>query len=280
MDATGEASATSDAGAAADESGPDTATTAAFVECLIALGDDALVLGHRLSEWAGHAPMLEEDLSLPNMGLDLLGHARHLYTLAGSREGRGRDEDDFAFLRREREYRQCLLVERPNGDFARTVVRQLFFAAGMAPYWHAVAEGDGDAELRAIGARAVKELRYHVRHAGEWVIRLGDGTGESERRVREAVEALLPDVPELFAVTHAFETAAAAGLLPRPDVALEPWHATVAEVWREARLGPPPTVTAAAAAHARGRAGRHSESFGHLLAELQYLPRSYPGARW
>ena len=266
---------------AAESPAPDAPDDArdALVECLLALGDDALVLGHRLSEWVGRAPMLEEDLALPNLGLDLLGHARALYARAGELEGAGRTEDDFAYLRREREYRHCLLVERPNGDFAHTMVRQLLYAAFAAPWWHR-ARASGDPVVAGIAAKAAAELRYHVRHAGEWVIRLGDGTEESARRTRAAVRALLPDVDELFHVSPALARVVEAGLLPDPALARDDARATLAAVWREAALGEPPALEADPGRPARGRRGRHSEAFGHLLATLQHLPRSHPGARW
>jgi ring-1,2-phenylacetyl-CoA epoxidase subunit PaaC len=161
------------------------------IEALVGLGDDHLVLGHRLSEYCGHAPMLEEDLALPNMGLDMLGQARALYSYAGELEGRGRTEDDIAYLRTDREYGNCLLVERPNRDFAHTMLRQLYFAAFMEPFWQATLAST-DETLRGIAGKAVKEVAYHIRHAGEWVIRLGDGTEESARRMQEAVKALHP----------------------------------------------------------------------------------------
>ena len=256
-----------------------TADPADLVECLLFLGDDALVLGHRLSEWVGRAPTLEEDLSLPNMGLDLLGHARALYARAGELEGRGRNEDDFAYLRREREYRHCLLVERPNGDFAFTMVRQLLYSAYAAPWWHR-ARASTDHTVAGIAAKAAKELRYHVRHAGEWVIRLGDGTQESARRARAAIDALWPDVDELFHVGPALARCVAAGALPDPASAHPDFETTIRAVWAEAALGEPPALGTDAGRPARGRDGSHSEAFGHLLAALQYLPRGHPGARW
>jgi len=166
-----------------------TADREKFLEFLLRLADDHLILGHRLSEWCGHAPMLEEDLAMPNMALDLIGQARALYAYAAEVEGKGRSEDDFAYLRREREYRNCLLAERPNGDFAHTMLRQLIFAAFMEPMWRAMA-ASSDETLAAIAAKAVKEVAYHIRHAGEWVVRLGDGTEESARRMKAAAVAL------------------------------------------------------------------------------------------
>jgi ring-1,2-phenylacetyl-CoA epoxidase subunit PaaC len=171
---------------------------------LLQLADDHLILGHRVSEWCGHAPMLEEDLALSNLALDLLGQARALYAYAGTVEGKGRDEDQLAFLRLERDYRNLLLVERPNGDFAHTVLRQFYFAAYMKPYWDWIAVNSTDETLRGIAGKAAKEMAYHVRHCGEWVIRLGDGTEESSARMRAAVEALHRYTAELFTDSPAF----------------------------------------------------------------------------
>ncbi len=188
----------------------------ALFDALLELADDHLVLGHRVSEWCGHAPMLEEDLAMPNMALDVIGTARNLYDYAGKVEGKGRDEDDLAYLRGEREYRNLLLVERPNEDFAHTMLRQLYFAAFMHPYWTAALESP-DETVRGIAGKAVKEMAYHIRHTGEWVIRLGDGTEESARRMRDAVTGLAIYVDELF------EEGAGKGLDALPDrAALRP----------------------------------------------------------
>ena len=164
---------------------------AAWVAALIGLADDHLILGHRLSEWCGHAPMLEEDLAMPNIALDLIGQARGLYTYAGDLEGAGRDEDALAFGRLERAYRNLLICELPNGDFAHTMLRQFYFASFMQLFWQET-ESSTDATLAAIAAKAVKEAQYHRRHCAEWVIRLGDGTDESVRRMAEAVTLLAP----------------------------------------------------------------------------------------
>src|ERR1043166_4584625 len=163
------------------------------------LADDALVLGHRLSEWCGHAPVLEEDLALGNVALDLIGQARSLYTYAGEVEGKGRDEDALAYRRDAGEYRNVLLVEQPNGDFAVTILRQLLYAAFAHPYFEALTRSK-DATLAAVAAKSVKELAYHVRHAGEWTIRLGDGTEESHRRAQEALDELWPYTGEMFEI--------------------------------------------------------------------------------
>ena len=243
-----------------------------LLAAVVALGDDHLILGHRLSEWCGHAPMLEEDLALPNMGLDMLGQARALYSYAAELEGRGRTEDDIAYLRADREYRNCLLVERPNTDFAHTMLRQLYFAAFMEPFWQATISST-DEQFRAIAGKAVKEVAYHIRHAGEWVIRLGDGTEESARRMQAAVAALHPYTDELFGPTRAGVDLA---LMPDRGGMRAPWDATIKEVFREAQLEIPEVPFPLKG----GREGRHGEAFGFLLAELQYMQRAYPGMTW
>lgn len=243
----------------------------ALLEALLELADDHLVLGHRVSEWCGHAPMLEEDLAMPNMALDLIGTARTLYDHAAKVEGRGRSEDDLAYLRGEREYANCLLVERPNGDFAHTMLRQLFFSAFMEPYWRAARDSD-DEVVRGIAGKAVKEMAYHIRHAGEWVIRLGDGTEESARRMQKAVDALSIYVGELF------EEGAAEDVPALPDRAgIRPtWQATIDRIFAEARLELPEV----AFPQTGGRRGLHGEGLGHLLAEMQSVYRAHPGASW
>jgi ring-1,2-phenylacetyl-CoA epoxidase subunit PaaC len=239
------------------------------------LADDALILGHRLSEWCGHAPVLEEELALANLGLDLIGQARSLYSHAGEIEGKGRDEDKLAYLRRENEYRNVLLVEQPNGDFAQTMVRQLIYAAFMHPFHRAMA-GSKDAALAAIAAKAEKEMAYHVRHSAEWVIRLGDGTEESHRRAQEALDGLWPYAGELFEVDAVMRAAIEAGFVPDPESLRVTFGATLAEVFAEAMLTPPNLGSF----QTGGRAGRHTEHMGFLLAQLQYMQRTYPNAVW
>jgi ring-1,2-phenylacetyl-CoA epoxidase subunit PaaC len=250
-------------------------TREAHFTFVLRLADDHLILGHRISEWCGHAPMLEEDLAMPNMALDLIGQARALYEHAGELEGKGRSEDDLAYLRLERGYFNCLMVERENGDFAHTMLRQFLFAAFMEPYWQAMT-GSSDPVLAAIAAKAAKEAAYHIRHAGEWVIRLGDGTEESAVRMKNAVEALIPHVGELFEDDEVTAAVAKAGIAPEPSEIRQQWQQTVDKVFCEALLDFP-------AGHFNrtgGRKGRHGEAMGHLLAELQYLQRAYPGATW
>ncbi len=230
--------------------------------------DDALVLGHRLSEWCGHAPVLEEELALANIALDLIGQARLLYALAGEAEGEGHSEDDFAYLRDARQYRNLLMLELPNGDFARTIVRQVLYSAFIDPWWRACAQAS-EPRLAEIAAKAEKESAYHLRHAAAWLIRLGDGTAESHRRAQAALDWLWPYTGEMFA-------AECAGLCPDPPSLRATWEATIAGVLAEATLQRP----ADGWMQTGGRAGRHSEHLGHLLSELQYLQRCYPGATW
>ena len=236
--------------------------------------DDALVLGHRLSEWCGRAPTPEEDMALANMGLDLLGQARSLYARAAEAEGAGHDEDQFAFLRDPPQYRNLLLLEQPNGDFARTILRQFLYAAFIDPWWRAMT-GSADPGLAAIAAKAEKETAYHLRHASEWVIRLGDGTDESRGRAQAALDLLYPYTGEMFGPADEAPLVEAA-IAPDPAPLRAAWDRTVADVLVEATLARPDNRWS----QAGGRTGRHSEHLGFLLAEMQHLPRSFPGAAW
>jgi ring-1,2-phenylacetyl-CoA epoxidase subunit PaaC len=239
------------------------------------LADDALILGHRLSEWIGHAPLLEEELALGNIALDLIGEARALYAYAGEVEGAGRDEDALAYRRDANGFRNLLLVEQPNGDFAATIVRQFLFSAFVHPFWRALA-ASSDATLAAIAAKAEKEAAYHLRHAGEWLIRLGDGTAESHRRAQEALDELWIYAGEMFEMDRDERALAAQGIaIDRPSLRSK-WEESVATVLVEATLKQPATGWA----QTGGRSGRHSEHLGHLLAEMQFLQRAYPGATW
>ncbi len=236
--------------------------------------DDALVLGHRLSEWCGKAPTPEEDIALANMGLDLLGQARSLYARAAEAEGAGHDEDQLAFLRDPPQFRNLLLLELPNGDFARTVMRQFLYAAFIDPWWRAMMQSS-DPGLAAIAAKAEKETAYHVRHSAEWVIRLGDGTAESHRRAQQALDALLPYTGEFFGPVD--EAALVkAGVAPDPSMLRPGWDRMVDDVLAQATL----TRPAGGWFQQGGRVGRHTEHLGFMLAEMQHLPRSFPGAAW
>lgn len=237
--------------------------------------DDALVLGHRLSEWCGHAPMMEEDMALANIGLDLLGQARSLYQYAAGLRGDGADEDRLAYHRDAPAYRNLLLAELPNGDFARTLVRQFLHAAFADPYWREMM-GSADPTLAAIAAKSEKESAYHLRHSAEWVIRLGDGTDESHARAQEALVELWPYTGEMFEIDAAARELIAAGIAVDPATLREGWERTVDEVLGQATLARP----AGSWMQSGGRSGRHTEHLGKLLAEMQSLQRAHPGATW
>jgi ring-1,2-phenylacetyl-CoA epoxidase subunit PaaC len=248
---------------------------AALVQYLLRLGDDRLVLGHRLSEWCGHAPVLEEDIALANIALDLIGQATRLLALAGEIEGAGRDEDALAYLREAIEYRNVLLVEMPKGDFAFTIVRQFLFSVA-AYYQLEELSKSSNATLAGIAAKALKETRYHVRHAGEWVIKLGDGTEESHRRAQEALDALWRFTGEMFLMDDVDAALIERGVAPDLGPVHEKWMAQVADVVGRATL----VVPSVTYMQRGGRDGRHSEHLGHMLSEMQILQRSYPGAKW
>jgi len=248
----------------------------ALAASLIQLADDQLILGHRLSEWCGHAPMLEEDLSLPNMALDLIGQAKNLYAYAAKLEDAGRDEDKIAYLRTERQYQNILLVERPNTNFAHTMLRQLYFAAFMKPYWQWIADHGTDEVLSGYAAKGVKEVSYHIRHAGEWVVRLGDGTDESAEKMQASVLALHPYCEELFVDTPQMQQVIESGILPPRSAMRDAWQNTIDDVFQQAFLEIPDI----AYPQFGGREGRHTEDMGFLLAELQYMQRTYPGMQW
>ena len=242
---------------------------------LLRRADDALVLGHRLSEWCGHAPMLEEDMALSNIALDLLGQARELYSYAATVEGRSNDEDKFAYLRDVRQYRNLLLVEQPNGDFGRTLVRQFFYSAFADLYWRAMMKST-DATLAAIAAKSEKESAYHVRHSSEWIVRLGDGTEESHARAQAAIDELWAFTGEMFAVDDSERGLIDAGIAIDPAPLRSQWLKTITGVVGEGTLALPNNDWM----QQGGRSGRHSEHLGHLLSELQSLQRSFPGATW
>jgi ring-1,2-phenylacetyl-CoA epoxidase subunit PaaC len=243
--------------------------SAALSNFTLRLGDNALILSQRLGEWCGHGPALEEDLALANTALDLLGHARLWLSLAGETEGRGRDEDQLAFLRDAGEFRNLLLVEQPNGDYALTMTRQFLFDAWHHPLLEALARSP-EPRVAAIAAKAAKEAAYHLHRSRDWVIRLGDGTDESHRRMQAAVDALWPYTGELFAGD------AADGAFVDLEALRPAWQAEVDATFARATLTPPPNGWM----QHGGKQGVHSEALGHLLAEMQFLQRAYPGAKW
>ena len=251
------------------------AATTAHVRYVLALADDALVASQRLAEWIASAPELEEDVALANIGLDLLGQARSLLTHAGQLEGEGRDEDVLAYFRDERDFLNVHLVERENGDFAVAMARLLLLSTYLHELWSAL-RASTDATLAAIAAKAVKEVDYHVDHARMWVLRLGDGTAESHARMQAALEAEWPYADELFDSGHVDPALVEAGIAVEPALLRDAWQMRVAAVVSEATLTLPdvrPAVTG-------GRRGIHTEQMGYLLAEMQHLARSHPGASW
>lgn len=254
---------------------------AALFAYTLRLADTALVLGHRLSEWTGHGPTIEEDIAMSNLALDLIGQARLYYDHAGAIEGRmlgtgkGRDEDALAYLRDDRDYRNFLMVEQPNGDFAATMVRHFLHAAFMHPYLAALMHSK-DETLAAIAAKAEKEIAYHLRHASEWVIRLGDGTGESHARAQDALDDLAIYTDEFFEADAIEKGLIAAGIAPDPALVRAEFEATLARVLDEATL----VLPRVGSGQSGGRSGLHTEHLGHLLAEMQVLHRAHPGAIW
>jgi ring-1,2-phenylacetyl-CoA epoxidase subunit PaaC len=239
------------------------------------LGDTSLVLGQRLAEWVGHSPALEEDLGLANLSLDLVGQARLLLSYAGEIEGRGRDEDALAFLRDAPAFVNLTLAEQPNGDFGRTMVRQCLLDAWQLEVYEGLMNCS-DTRLASIAAKAIKETRYHWRFSSGWLVRLGDGTEESHRRVQDALNELWRFTTELFAADEVDDALAAAGVAPAL-AALQPrWSARIDEVLQEATLVRP----AAVPYQWHGKRGVHTEHLGHMLAEMQHLQRTYPGAQW
>jgi ring-1,2-phenylacetyl-CoA epoxidase subunit PaaC len=238
--------------------------------CALRLGDDSLILGQRLSEWCGHAPAIEVDLSLANVALDLIGQATHFLGLAGELEGKGRDADALAFHRDVLDFANCLLVEQPNGDFAQTIARQFLFSHYQELLLAQLAASKHE-RFAAIAAKALKEVAYHAKLAGDWVVRLGDGAEESKARMIAGLDWMWRFVDELFVMD---ETDAALGV---DKAALRPaWDARIGAVLADATLARP----AARRPVLGGRAGHHSEHLGHILSEMQFLQRAYPGARW
>jgi ring-1,2-phenylacetyl-CoA epoxidase subunit PaaC len=244
-------------------------------EYLLRLGDDRLVLGHRMSEWCGHGPILEEDIAMANIALDLIGQGSSLLKLAGVTEGAGRDEDALAYFRGEREFRNAHLVELPPGDFAFSIVRQFLFDAFSVLQWDAL-QRCGFAPLAGIASKALKEDTYHLRHSSEWVLRLGDGTAESYSRAQAALDELWRFNGELFEVDSVDEAVRELGIVVDTAAIQSRWEQTVGDVVRRATLTLPPAGDSATG----GRRGVHTEFLGHMLAEMQIVARSDPGAKW
>ena len=241
-----------------------------YYDYLLRLGDDSLILGQRLSEWCGHAPGLEVDLSLANLALDLIGQATHLLNKANNDDG-----DELAFTRDVLDYKNCLLVEQPNGDFARTMARQLLYSTWQHIHYRELSDSP-DPFLRGLAQKAVKEVAYHRELAADWVIRLGDGTEESARRMAEGLDWCWRFIPELFEVDDALERLIAMQLVPDPRSFEREYRASLTDVLAEAKLAEPASQRPILG----GRRGHHSEHLGHLLAVMQHIPRLYPNSKW
>jgi ring-1,2-phenylacetyl-CoA epoxidase subunit PaaC len=248
---------------------------ALFQYCL-RLGDNALVLGQRLSEWCGHGPILEEDIAMSNMSLDLIGQARGFLTYAGEVEGNGRTEDQLAFLRGEREFTNFIMVEQPNGDFAATMMRSFLFGCFSYLQFRALLKSK-DETISGLAAKSLKEVTYHVRHSGDWLVRLGDGTEESHQRTNEAVLDLWSYTNEFFEKDEVIEILVSAGIAVDPASLKDEWSSMVNEIFAKATIELPASSVYQATG---GVKGLHSEHLGHLLTEMQYLQRTYPNATW
>ena len=247
----------------------------ALYEYVLRLGDDSLILGHRLSEWCGHGPILEEDIALTNIALDLIGQTNLLLDYAAKIEVNGKTADDLAFLRFDKDYRNLLLVEQPNGDFGMTIMRQFLFDAYRVPLFRSLLSSN-DEVLAGIAEKSLKEASYHLKHSSEWVIRLGDGTEESHRRIQEALDVLWRYTAELFYSDEIDRMLVEQGIVPESDSLKREWEATVQRVLQEATL----TVPSNNWKFEGGRKGLHSEHLGYILAELQYMQRAYPNMEW
>ncbi len=239
------------------------------------LGDNAMVTSQRLSEWVRNSPTIELDIAFANIALDHVGQARMLYSYAGELEGKGRDEDSMAFLRDEREFGNVLLAELPNGDFAKSVLRLFFYSAWVLPLYEGLNQSN-DERLAAIAGKAVLEVRYQLKHSAEWVVRLGDGTEESHKRISDALIELWQFVGELFEADEVENRLADAGIGVDPTSLKGAWDNTINDVFARANLTRPDDDWHLTG----GRSGQHTEHMGYLLAEMQVLQRTYPGCEW
>lgn len=237
--------------------------------------DDNLILSHRLGDWCGHGPQLEEDIALSNRALDLIGQARNYFQYAAEVEGKGRTEDDFAYLRNERQFVNTKLVEQPNGDYAHTICRSFLYDAWHLPLQQALMKST-DERIAAIAGKAVKEVSYHLRTSSEWMIRFGDGTEESHQRAQQALDTLWTFTGDLFVQDDVHQQMVTAGIAPDLSPIKAAFDTTIDKVLAEATLKRPADGFMASG----GREGKHSEHLGFLLAEMQYLQRAYPGATW
>lgn len=250
-------------------------TSLALREFLLRMGDNTLVLGHRISEWCGHSPVLEEDIAMANVALDLIGQTQFWLGLAAEVGEEGKTADDLAFLRDAFDFRNLLLVEQPNEDYAHTVVRQFLFDTWHLLQLEALMQSS-DSRVADIAAKAIKEVRYHFERSGDLVVRLGDGTADSHRRMQAALDALWGYTGEMFLEDACDHAVAAVGIAPAPATLRDAWLATVRDVAEQATLKVPESTYA----HRGGKQGHHTEHLGFILAEMQFLQRAYPGNTW
>jgi ring-1,2-phenylacetyl-CoA epoxidase subunit PaaC len=244
-------------------------------EYILRIGDDSLILGQRLAEWCGHGPILEEDIALTNISLDLIGQATNFFNYAAVVENAGRDADQLAFLRIDREYKNTVLVEQPNGDFGDTMVRQFLFDAFRKLFFEKL-QYSKDEQLAAIAEKSLKETRYHLKHSSEWVIRLGDGTEESHNRVQNSLNILWRYRTELFFMDEIDAELIKQGIAIDLNTFRNEYDMFVSSILDKATLTPPANNWS----FGEGRIGKHSEHLGHLLAEMQYMQRAYPNMEW
>lgn len=247
----------------------------ALYRYLLRLADNSAILGHRLAQWCGHGPELEEDIAMTNTALDLIGHARSFYTYAGQVEGKGKDEDDVAYLRPETEYLNALITELPNGHYGDTIARQFLFDQFNYLLFSELVNSK-DETIAAISAKAIKEIRYHLRRSTEWVVRLGDGTEESHEKMQESFDATWNYTADLFVQDEADEQIIADGMGPDLKNIHPVWKEKVKAVLTEATL----TMPDDAWMHSGSKAGKHTEHMGYILADLQYMQRVYPDCEW
>jgi ring-1,2-phenylacetyl-CoA epoxidase subunit PaaC len=244
-------------------------------EYLLRLGDSSLIIGHRLSEWCGHGPILEEDIALINIALDFVGNATSILAYAGQVEGKGRDEDALAYMRDERGYRNLLITEQPNGDYANTIARQFLFDTYMY-FLYEELKNSKDETIAAIAVKSHKEITYHLRHTTEWMYRLGDGTAESHERIQNGLNDLWMFTSEMFDMDEVDAILIKEGIVPDLNIVKAAWEKRVKEVIAEATLTIPTTLFK----QKGSKEGKHSEHLGFLLAEMQYVHRSFPNAKW
>lgn len=244
-------------------------------EYTLRLGDDSLILGHRLSEWCGKGPILEEDIAMTNFSLDLIGQATSFLKYAGEVEGKGRSEDDLAYLRVDRDYKNLLLVEQPNEDFAYTMVRQFFFDTFRLFLFEKLINSS-DQQIKGIAEKSLKETKYHLKHSSEWIIRMGDGTEESHKRAQDAVDTLWRYTAEFFYTDDVDAKMVEMNVAPKIEGIEADWRTHVNAILDEATL----TIPENKWKFGGGRKGQHSEHLGFILTELQYVQRAYPNMEW